>query len=96
MSAKVIAITVLSLIAIVVMLQNRASVSIQLLFWSVPMPRILLIFILLKAFLEGLRALPAILKKRRKIQRNRRISTWQVFNLFKKYGINAKEIAFKE
>jgi len=57
---------------------------------------LLLLFILLKAFSNGLGALPAILKKRRKIQDRRRISTWQVFNLFKKYGINAKEIAFKE
>ena len=47
MSAKVIVITALSLLAIVVMLQNRASVPVQFLFWSVTMSRILLIFILL-------------------------------------------------
>lgn len=57
---------------------------------------LLLLFVLLKAFLNGFGALPSILRKRRKIQRRRRISTGEVFNLFKKYGISAKEIAFKE
>ncbi len=57
---------------------------------------VLLFFVLLKAFLNGFGALPSILRKRRKIQSRRRISTGEIFNLFKKYGISAKEIAFKE
>jgi GT2 family glycosyltransferase len=56
----------------------------------------LLIFILMKAYLSGLRGLPAILRKRKEVQSKKRMSNWEVFSLFKKYGIKAKEIAFKE
>jgi GT2 family glycosyltransferase len=56
----------------------------------------LLIFILMKAYLSGLRGLPAILRKRKEVQTKKRMSNWEVFSLFKKYGIKAKEIAFKE
>jgi GT2 family glycosyltransferase len=57
---------------------------------------LLLISIVLKAFLSGFRGLPTILKKRKEVQSKKRISDWEVFSLFKKYGIKAKEIAFKE
>jgi len=57
---------------------------------------LLLIFILMKAYLSGLRGLPAILRKRKEVQSKKRISNWEVFSLFKKYGIKAREIAFKE
>jgi len=57
---------------------------------------LLLIPILSKAFLSGLRRLPLVLKKRKAIQSKRRISDKECFRLFKKYGIKAKEIAFKE
>jgi GT2 family glycosyltransferase len=56
----------------------------------------LLIFILMKAYLSGLRGLPAILRKRKEVQSKKRMSNWEVFSLFKKYGIKAREIAFKE
>ena len=56
----------------------------------------LLIFILMKAYLSGLRGLPAILRKRKEVQTKKRMSNWEVFSLFKKYGIKAKERAFKE
>jgi len=56
----------------------------------------LLIFILIKAYLSALKGLPAILRKRKEVQRNKRISNGEVFSLFRKYGIKAKEIAFKE
>jgi hypothetical protein len=57
---------------------------------------LLLIPIILKAFLSGFRGLPTILKKRKEVQNKKRISNWEVFSLFKKYGIKAREIAFKE
>jgi GT2 family glycosyltransferase len=56
----------------------------------------LLIFILMKAYLSGLRGFPAILRKRKEVQSKKRMSNWEVFSLFKKYGIKAREIAFKE
>jgi len=40
--------------------------------------------------------LPLVLRKRKAIQRKRRISDEECFRLFKKYGIKAKEIAFME
>jgi len=57
---------------------------------------LLLIPIILKAFLSGFRGLPTLLKKRKEVQNKKRISNWEVFSLFKKYGIKAREIAFKE
>jgi GT2 family glycosyltransferase len=57
---------------------------------------LLLIPILIKAYLSGLRGLPAILRKRKEVQSKKRMSNWEVFSLFKKYGIKAKDIAFKE
>jgi GT2 family glycosyltransferase len=59
-------------------------------------PPLLLVPITLKAFLSGLKGLPFILKKRRHIQSKKRISNRECFRLFKKYGIKAREIAFKE
>ena len=56
----------------------------------------LLIFILMKAYLSGLKGLPTVLRKRKEVQSKKRISNWEVFSLFRKYGIKAKEIAFKE
>jgi GT2 family glycosyltransferase len=56
----------------------------------------LLIFILMEAYVSGLRGLPKILRKRKEVQSKKRISNWEVFSLFKKYGIKAREIAFKE
>ncbi len=57
---------------------------------------LLLIPIVLKALASGLAGLPRILKKRRAIQGKRKISGKECFRLFKKYGIKAREIAFKE
>ena len=57
---------------------------------------LLLIPIVLKSFLSGLAGLPWVLKKRREIQSKKRISDEECFRLFRKYGIKAKEIAFKE
>jgi hypothetical protein len=57
---------------------------------------LLLIPIVIHACLSGLRGLPEILKKRKESQSKKRISCWEVFSLFKKYGIKARDIAFKE
>jgi hypothetical protein len=50
----------------------------------------------MKAYLSGLKGLPKVLRKRKEVQSKKRISNWEVFSLFRKYGIKAKEIAFKE
>jgi uncharacterized integral membrane protein len=47
MNTKLVMLLVLILVAIVLMIQNRGPVPIQLLFWSVSLPRILLIMIIL-------------------------------------------------
>ncbi|OGP91537.1 MAG: hypothetical protein A2157_08765 [Deltaproteobacteria bacterium RBG_16_47_11] len=57
---------------------------------------LLLIRILMKSWLHGLKGLPVILKKRKEIQRSRRISNQECYRLFRKYGIKAREIAFME
>jgi GT2 family glycosyltransferase len=55
-----------------------------------------LIPILIKAYLSGLKGLPRILRKRSEAQSTRKLSNQECYRLFKKYGIKAKEIAFKE
>lgn len=55
-----------------------------------------LIPILIKAYLSGLKGLPRILRKRSEAQSRRKLSNQECYRLFKKYGIKAKEIAFKE
>jgi len=56
----------------------------------------LLISILGKAFVEALKGFPKLLRKRRITQRTKKISNRAFYLLFKKYGIKAREIAFKE
>jgi len=55
-----------------------------------------LIPIVIKANLSGLKGLRTVLKKRREIQDIKKISNQEFYHLFKKYGIKAKEIGFKE
>ena len=57
---------------------------------------LLLMSVLIKAYLSGFRGIPGILRKRKDVQRKKRISNQECYHLFKKYGIKAKEIAFKE
>jgi uncharacterized integral membrane protein len=47
MNTKLVILLILILVAIVLMIQNRGPVSIQMLFWSVSMPRVILIVIFL-------------------------------------------------
>lgn len=60
------------------------------------LPRSRLLHILLKANWDGLRALPRLLPKRRLIQREKRLSTWELYRMLRRYRISAKEIAFQE
>jgi hypothetical protein len=55
-----------------------------------------LIPILIKAYLSGLKGLPQILRKRKGGQSKKRIWNQECYHLFKKYGMKAREIAFKE
>ena len=57
---------------------------------------LLLISIVIKAFLSGLRGLPMILRKRREIRRRKRTTNREFYRLLKKYGIKAREIAYME
>jgi GT2 family glycosyltransferase len=58
--------------------------------------KLALVKILLKVYFSVLKSLPSVLKKRRTIQKTKRISNREVFQLLKQFGISAKEIAFRE
>jgi hypothetical protein len=51
--------------------------------------------ILLRAWASALAGLPAALKKRRVIQKRRKISPGEISGLLRKYGVGAREIALK-
>jgi GT2 family glycosyltransferase len=55
-----------------------------------------LVKILMKVYLSLWRQLPLMLRKRRAIQKKRLISKRMVYDLIRKYGISAKEIALRE
>jgi len=55
-----------------------------------------LIKILLKVYLSACKKLPLMLKKRKMIQRKKRISNREVYRLIKEFGISAREIALSE
>jgi GT2 family glycosyltransferase len=55
-----------------------------------------LIKILIKVYLSIWKSLPLMIRKRRAIQKRKRISNKEVYGLFRQYGISAKEIALKE
>jgi GT2 family glycosyltransferase len=54
-----------------------------------------IIFILVKAYLSAFWGLPKTLKKRKEIKKIRKVSNKEYFTFFKRFGISAKEIAFK-
>jgi GT2 family glycosyltransferase len=58
--------------------------------------KIELVKILVKVYLSLWKQLPLMLNKRRTIQRKKRISSWEIYKLFKQFGISAKEIALRE
>jgi GT2 family glycosyltransferase len=55
-----------------------------------------LVKILMRVYLSLWKTFPLMLKKRRIIQKKKRISNRQVYRLIRQFGISAKEIAFKE
>ncbi len=55
-----------------------------------------LIKILIKVYLSLWRQLPLMLRKRRAIQKKKRISNQEVFRLIRQFGISAREIALRE
>jgi len=59
-------------------------------------PKLQLIWILIKAYLSAMFNLPKFIKKRIKIQAGRKISNTEFYQLFKKYGISAVELALKD
>lgn len=58
--------------------------------------KIELVKILVKVYLSLWQQLPLMLRKRRAIQRKRRISNREVYQLLRRYGISAREIALME
>ena len=59
-------------------------------------PKAELVKILLKAHVSAMMGLPKMLKKRRLIFKKKRITDREVFGLFKKFGMSAREISLKE
>jgi len=55
-----------------------------------------LIRILLKANISALQGLPKMLKKRKEIFKKKRISNREIWQLFERFGMSAKEISLKE
>jgi GT2 family glycosyltransferase len=55
-----------------------------------------LVIILIKANISAFLGLPKMLKKRREVMRKKRISNREMWTLFKRFGISARDIALKE
>ena len=55
-----------------------------------------LVKILIKVYLSIWKSLPLMFRKRRAIQKRKRISNKEVYKLIRQYGISAKEIALRE
>jgi GT2 family glycosyltransferase len=58
--------------------------------------KIELVKILIKVYLSIWKSLPLMIRKRRAIQKKKRISNREVYKLIKQFGISAKEIALRE
>jgi GT2 family glycosyltransferase len=55
-----------------------------------------LLQILLKAYLAAFRGLPGMWKKRREIQRRTRVSEGEIRDWFRRFGMSAREISWKD
>ncbi len=55
-----------------------------------------LVKILIKVYLSIWRSLPVMIRKRRAIQKKKRISNKEVYRLLRQYGISARQIALRE
>jgi GT2 family glycosyltransferase len=58
--------------------------------------KIALVKILIRVYLSSWASLPLMLKKRRTIQKRKRIKNREIYRLIKQFGISAKEIALRE
>lgn len=58
--------------------------------------KIRLIKVLLKVYISIFKNIPTLVRKRSQIRQKKRISNKEIYTLFKKFGISAKDIAFKE
>jgi len=58
--------------------------------------KIELVKILIKVYLSLWKQLPLMLRKRREIQKKKRISNQEIFRLIRQFGISAREIALRE
>jgi GT2 family glycosyltransferase len=57
---------------------------------------LILIGILLKAYGSGFRYLPRMWKKRKRLRSLRKVSYGEIFSWFRRFGIKAKEISFRD
>ena len=55
-----------------------------------------LVMVLLRVYFSVLKSLPIVFRKRLQVQKKKKISNKEIYQLCKKYGISAKEVAFKE
>ncbi len=55
-----------------------------------------LLIVLVRAYVAALRGLPHAWRKRRVIQRKRRVSTWQAIGWLRRYGMGVREVALKD
>ena len=55
-----------------------------------------LFFILIRAHISALKKIPQILKRRNLIQRNKKLTNKEIYNLFKKYSLKLSELTIKD
>jgi GT2 family glycosyltransferase len=55
-----------------------------------------LLVVLLRAYAAALRGLPSAWRKRRAVQRGRRVSTWEIIGWLRRFGMGVREVALKD
>jgi GT2 family glycosyltransferase len=55
-----------------------------------------LLLVLLRAYAAALRGLPGAWRKRRAVQRRRRVSTWEAIGWLRRFGMSVREVALKD
>jgi GT2 family glycosyltransferase len=55
-----------------------------------------LLVVLLRAYAAALRGLPGAWRKRRVVQRRRRVSTWEAIGWLRRFGMGVREVALKD
>jgi GT2 family glycosyltransferase len=64
--------------------------------FTIDFSKIELVKILMKVYLSLWKSIPLMLKKRRAIQKKKRIPNREVYKLIRQFGISAKEVALRE